>query len=112
MLERFLIGAQAPCELRDEVRRTLRSVSPEVMAFRVRAVMACDATKDFARIRVPILYLQAEQDRLVSKSSFQEIREVKPDAILAAIAAPHFVLQREPNKAVDAMAQFVAGLPS
>ena len=60
----------------------------------------------------PTLYLQAEQDRLVSKSSFQEIREVKPDAILAVIAAPHFVLQREPNKAADAMAQFVAGLPS
>ena len=112
VLERFLIGAQAPRELRDEVRRTLRSVAPEVMAFRVRSVMACDATREFARIRVPTLYLQAEQDRLVTKSSFQEIREVKPDAILAVIAAPHFVLQREPNRAADAMAQFVAALPN
>ena len=91
---------------------TLRSVSPEAMAFPARAVMAFDATKDFARIRVPTLYLQTEQDRLVSKSSFQEIREVKPDAILALIAAPHLVLQREPNKAADVMSQFVASLPS
>ena len=112
VLERFLIGAQAPSELRDEVRRTLRSVSPEVIAFRVRAVMACDATREFALIRVPVLYLQAGQDRLVNKSSFQEIREVKPDAILAVIAAPHFVLRREPNSAADAIAQFVAALPA
>ena len=90
----------------------MRSVSPEVMAFRVRAVMACDATREFARISVPTLYMQAEQDRLVSKSSFQEIREIKPDAILAVIAAPHFVLQREPNMAADAMEQFVAALPN
>ena len=57
------------------------------------------------------LYLQAEQDRLVRKSSFQEIQELKPDTVLGSIAAPHFVLQREPRKAADLIAHFVAGLP-
>ena len=111
LLEHFLIGAHAPRKLRDELRQTLRSVSPEVMAFRVRSVMACDATAELARVRVPTLYLQAEDDRLVSKSSFEEIRELKPDTILAVIAAPHFVLQREPAKAAVVIMQFIAGLP-
>jgi pimeloyl-ACP methyl ester carboxylesterase len=110
VLEHFLIGAHAPPGLRDEVRRTLRSVAPEVMAFRVRAVMACDAAREFSRIRVPTLYLQAEQDRLVSKASFEEIQQLKPDAILAVIGAPHFVLQREPQKAADTIAGFIADL--
>ena len=111
VIEYFLIGAHAPRELRDDVRRTLRSVSPEVVALRVQAVMACDASEQFVRVRVPTLYLQAEQDRLVRKSSFQEIQELKPDTVLVSIAAPHFVLQREPRKAADLIAHFVAGLP-
>jgi pimeloyl-ACP methyl ester carboxylesterase len=112
VIEHFLIGAHAPRELRDDVCRTLRSVSPEVVALRVQAVMACDASEPLVRVRVPTLYLQAEQDRLVRKSSFQEIQELKPDTVLVSIAAPHFVLQREPRKAADLIAHFVAGLPS
>jgi pimeloyl-ACP methyl ester carboxylesterase len=111
VIEHFLIGAHAPRELRDDVRRTLRSVSPEVVALRVQAVMACDASEPLVRVRVPTLYLQAEQDRLVRKSSFQEIQELKPDTVLISIAAPHFVLQREPRKAADLIVHFVAGLP-
>jgi hypothetical protein len=34
------------------------------------------------------------------------------DTVLVSIAAPHFVLQREPRKAADLIAQFVADLPS
>jgi pimeloyl-ACP methyl ester carboxylesterase len=110
-LEHFLIGACAPRELRDQLRRTLRSVSPEVVASRVRAVMECDAREEFVHVRVPTLYLQAEQDRLVKNSSFEEIQRLKPDTALASIPAPHFVLQREPRKAADLIAHFVEGLP-
>lgn len=112
VIEHFLVGAHAPRELRDDVRRTLRSVSPEVVAFRVRAVMACDASEQLVRVRVPTLYLQAEQDRLARESSFQDIQELKPDTVLASIAAPHLVLQREPRKSAELIAHFVADLPS
>jgi pimeloyl-ACP methyl ester carboxylesterase len=112
VIEHFLVGAHAPRELRDEVRRTLRSVSPKVVASRVQAVMACDASEQLLRVRVPTLYLQAEKDRLVGKSSFQEIQELKPDTVLVSIAAPHFVLQREPRKAAELITHFVADLPS
>jgi pimeloyl-ACP methyl ester carboxylesterase len=111
-LEHFLIGTNAPLELRDAVRRTLRSVAPNVIALRVRAVIDCDARGDFARVRVPTLYLQGEQDRLVNKSSFMEIQQLKRDTVLASIPAPHFVLQREPLKAANLIADFAEGLPS
>jgi len=112
VLEHFLIGACAPRELEDAVRRTLRSVSPDVIALRVRAVMACDAREELVRVRVRTLYLQAEQDRLVRKSCFKEIQDLKRDAIFASIPAPHFVLQREPRKAADLIVHFLESLPS
>lgn len=111
VLNRFLIGAKAPRDLRNEVRRTLRSVPPEVLAFRVQAVMTCDATEELARISVPILYLQAGHDRLVGKSAFEEISKLKPDVILKVISGPHLLLQREPQKAADTIMEFIAHLP-
>ena len=110
VLDYFLIGAHAPRELRDAVRHTLRCVSPETMAMRVRAVMDCDAGAELAQVQVPILYLQAKHDRLVKKSSFKQIQQVKADATLALISAPHLVLQREPHKAAGLIAEFVQGL--
>jgi len=112
VLEHFLVGALAPRELKDDVRRTLRSVSADVIAFRVRSVMACDARAELTRVHVPTLYLQAEHDRLVSKSSFEEIQALKPDTTLALIGAPHFVLQVEPYKAAEVITQFIARLPT
>jgi pimeloyl-ACP methyl ester carboxylesterase len=111
-LEHFLIGAPAPRELRDAVRHALRSVPPDVVALRVRAVMACDATEDLVRVRVPTLYLRAEQDRLVRKSCFEEVQRIKQDTILASIPAPHLVLQREPRKSADLIVRFLESLPS
>lgn len=109
-LEYFLIGAHASHELRDTVRRAVRSVPPDVIASRVRAVMACDARDELSQVRVPTLYLQAEQDRLVRKQCFQEIQQIKRDTILASIPAPHLVLQREPSKAADLIVRFLEEL--
>lgn len=110
VIDHFLIGAQAPHDLRDAVRHTLRSVSPEVMALRVRAIMACDAREELVQVQVPTLYLQAKYDRLVKERCFEEIQRLKRDTVLASIPAPHFVLQREPDKAVDLIVNFVRGL--
>jgi pimeloyl-[acyl-carrier protein] methyl ester esterase len=106
-IDYLLIGPHPPHELRDAIRRTLRSVSPKVMALRVRAVMDCDVRDELVQVQVPILYLQAKHDRLVKAGSFQEIQRLQKNAILTSIPAPHLVLQREPRKAADLVAHFV-----
>jgi len=106
----FLIGADAPSDLRAMVFKTLRRVSPEVMAARVRAVLACDVRQELVQVCVPTLYLQGKNDRLVKERCFEEIRQIKPDTTLAAISAPHFLLQREPHKAADAILGFIREL--
>jgi pimeloyl-[acyl-carrier protein] methyl ester esterase len=106
-VDHFLIGGDAPAELQQTVLRTIRSVPPEVIAARIRFVAGCDVRADLAKINVPTLYLQPTGDRLVTAHSLAEIRNAKPDVRAAQVAGPHFLLQREPRKAAELVAEFI-----
>lgn len=107
ILEHFLVGANAPTVLIQQVRRVLKSVAPEVLSSRVQSVLACDAKADLVGTKVPLVYLLASHDRLVSAFSRKEISRLRPDIVLASIAAPHMLLQREPQKAANLIATYV-----
>ncbi len=81
VFEHFLIGASPPNALEAGVRQALRLVNPGVLARRVRAVLGCDAREDLARTEIPIMYIQAEGDRLVRQECF---REASPQSIRLA----------------------------
>lgn len=75
-------------------------VSPDVMARRLREVLSCDAREELARVRCPVLYLQASRDRLVTPAAAREIAQINPGAKIAIIDAPHFVLQANPGAVI------------
>ena len=107
VLEHFLIGASPPDDLAASVLQALRLVSPGVLARRVRAVLECDAREDLARTEVPLLYIQAEDDRLLPAKCFGEVQRARQDAVLVSVPAPHLVFQREPRKAAEVILRFV-----
>jgi len=111
VLTHFLIGQCPPEALEAGVRHALRLVSPEVLAGRVQAVLDCDAREDLAQTKIPIMYVQAESDRLVGAECFEEIQRLRPDTMLASIPAPHLIFQREPRKAAEAILRFIPQLP-
>ena len=107
VIRSLLVGRTAPVELVRRVRRVVSTVSPEVLAVRVRAVLNCDEERALSRISVPLLYVQAAGDRLVRQSSLEAIRVVRPDVTVTRIAAPHFILQREPQIVADAIVSWL-----
>jgi len=109
-LEHFLIGTSSPGNLEVGVRQALRLVNPGVLAGRIQAVLGCDARDDLARTKTPLMYIQAESDRLVRAESLREIQRLRPDTVLALIPAPHLVLQREPQKAAEIIVRFIRQL--
>lgn len=111
-LEQFLIGTSPPSALAADVRQALRLVNSGVLAGRVRSVLNCDAREDLARTEIPLMYIQAEGDRLVRAESFREIQRLRPATVLASIPAPHLVLQREPQKAAEVIVRFIHRLPA
>jgi pimeloyl-ACP methyl ester carboxylesterase len=106
----LLVGRGAPSGLVNQVKTTISSVRPKVLSLRLRRLLSCDETASLAKLQVPMLYLQATDDRLIDKYSFEVVRGAKPDAILQRIPGPHFLLQRKPQAAVDAILAFIESL--
>jgi pimeloyl-ACP methyl ester carboxylesterase len=103
----FLIGTDAPQELAEQFQQAIQAVAPDVLAGRLKSLVNVDVRDELRDCEKPILYLQARRDKLVSKKCLQEILLLKPNLENVTIDAPHLVLQREPERAVKAIEEFL-----
>lgn len=106
----WLVGSEASPSLLATVRAAVSSVQPKVLAARLRAVLACEVRAGLGQVAVPILYIQASQDRLVSASCLEELRRIKPQMAVVVLEGPHLLLQREPRRAAEVVASFAQHL--
>jgi pimeloyl-[acyl-carrier protein] methyl ester esterase len=106
----MLVGPDPQSLLLAAVRHAVSSVKPSVLSGRLNAVLACDVRPELKKVAVPILYLQARQDRLVSRASLEEIQRIKPETSVSVIAGPHLLLQRESQSTATCVADFVRQL--
>lgn len=102
-----LAGPDAPSSLVAAVRSAISSVKAGVLAARIRAILACDVRPALAQVAVPLLYLQATQDRLVGASSLEEILRIRPEAEVVRVPGPHLILQRQPQLCAAAVSEFI-----
>ncbi len=109
-VSRFLVGTDAPESLQAAVRAAIRSVKPTVLTARLLQVLAVDARLALSKVSVPILFIQAQQDRLVGQSCLEEIKRINPQIEVAQIGGPHLILQREPQQSADIVAEFMNSL--
>jgi pimeloyl-ACP methyl ester carboxylesterase len=106
----WLVGADAPTELPVFVRKTIASVQSDVLAARLRAVLACDVGPLLGEINVPLLYLQAQHDRLVRPQCLFEIQRIRPDVQVCVVDGPHFLLQRRPAEVAKIVTDFMTNM--
>jgi len=113
-----LLGLRS-LRIRGELRELLplalaaiRSVRPEVVAARVRAVLKVDVRCRLGALALPLLYLQALRDPLILGHNAAEIARIRPDARIAGIDTRHFLLQLEPKRAAAEIAAFLEALPA
>lgn len=104
----WLVGWDAPISLLRATKRAVSSVKAEVLAHRLRSVLNCDVRKELSQVSVPVLYMQANQDRIVSSRCLQVIQETRADIRVEALNGPHLLLQRHPETAAQILVEFVA----
>lgn len=106
-MSHFLLGRFATPVARQAIARAVALVRPAVMRTRARAVMAVDVSGHLPRIRVPILYLRAADDRLVPASACAYIQELSPTARVSVINGPHCLLQVASDEAAAVVSAFL-----
>ncbi|MCL2075082.1 MAG: lysophospholipase [Betaproteobacteria bacterium] len=106
LLGPWLLGCSNTRTLRAMLNRSLAQVAPKVLRTRLRNVMQVDVMERLRAIRVPILYLRADEDKLIPGSASEAIKAVCPSLHIEAIRAPHGLLQCAPDEAACRIRDF------
>mgnify|MGYP002639388822 CR=1 FL=1 len=99
----FLLNARAKASDIEAVQNAMHKVSPKVLAHRVRGLPRLDVTEEFTRLKMPMLYLLAKQDRLIGRRGLRQMQEHRPDLSVCALDSPHLILQDQPQACVAAI---------
>jgi len=100
-------GADAPEAVTDRLKGIREGVPAETFAARIRAVLTCDVRAELSKVDVPILFLHAQEDRLISRAHLEEMRQIQPRAATEIFPGPHLLLERHPERAAERVARFV-----
>jgi pimeloyl-ACP methyl ester carboxylesterase len=103
----FLYSGRATPELRRAHGNAMAKVKASALRARVAAILAVDHTAQLRKIEVPVLYLRAQQDRLVPAAALRKIERIRPDVFVEEFDAPHFLLQTEPFRCANAVLRFL-----
>lgn len=106
----FLLGASATDAMRRSLRAAVAQVPAAVMRQRISSVLEVDKSDLMRTVKMPILYLQAAQDRVVRPSAARLLAALAPQLQLVQIPGPHLLLQAAPAQAAHAVQQFLASL--
>ncbi|MES2319518.1 MAG: alpha/beta hydrolase [Pseudomonadota bacterium] len=110
LLSPFLQGVGASSDKRRSLRHVLGLARPAVLRARMDAVLAADFSDRMRNVTVPVLYLQAMQDRVVPAAAATHLLTLQPAMQVVAMRGPHLLLQAAPMQAAAAVRQFLTSL--
>ena len=108
----WLEGRFAKPELSDLLRQALSMVPEQTIKYRAKQVLQVNVQSQFEQLTLPVMYLQAKQDRLIWRFNARNLQRAQPKMRLVVLDAPHFLLQAAPEIAATALCDFVDSLQS
>ncbi|ADU37436.1 BioH protein, putative [Variovorax paradoxus EPS] len=111
-MRHLLLGRSASPHLSDMLEDSLRKVSVAVMTRRMKEVQRVDVRDKLSLVRVPAMYLQALQDRVVPGRAATVIQQRLSMLHIVKIEGPHGLLQASPTASARAIENFCRDLPS
>jgi pimeloyl-[acyl-carrier protein] methyl ester esterase len=106
LLSWWLLGRWATPQLESALQSSLRAVEPAVLRCRAVSALRVNVASRLSAISVPVLYLQASEDRLLSRTAGAQILAAIPHADVINILGPHLLLQSAPKACAQAVAKF------
>ena len=110
MLKIWLTGGNTNSGLLSKVKNIVLSIQKSVLIDRLKLVFNCDVREEIGKIKIPILYIRAKNDRLISKSCYDEIKTANSNVELSELDGPHLILQKEPMKSAKIILKFIENI--
>jgi len=104
------MGADLTPLTRLRIVKAIRSVAPSVWRARLRAVLSIDAEHALRNISVPIRYIRATQDKIISLGIARQLQGVVPQLQISDVDGPHFLLLARPDAVARQIRLFASAL--
>jgi len=96
----LLMDSQTSAELIAACQSAISQVRPDVLAARMRDVLAVDCSEEVRGCPTRIVCLNAANDRLIARRGQLGFQRARPDIEMVPIAGPHLLLQCAPQAVV------------
>lgn len=106
LLSWLLLGRWTTPQLQTALRGALESVDPNVLRARAVAALRVDVSSSLGKISVPVLYLRATRDRLLSRRALTRMASGVSHTLVIDIPGPHLLLQASPEACAEAVNSF------
>jgi pimeloyl-[acyl-carrier protein] methyl ester esterase len=106
VLAHLLLGRHSTIALKLALTSAVAQVSSAAFSARINSIHTVNVLTKLRLISVPVLYLQATEDRLVPAKAAAVIQKELPSARVVPIAAPHCLLQAVPDSAASIVKAF------
>jgi len=102
-----LLGKWSTPFLASKLRDTIKKVQHHVLSQRLKLIESLDSKSRVQAIKIPILYLAANNDRLVPISNSIEIKTNNSNVTVQCLDGPHALLQTRPKESALLISEFV-----
>jgi pimeloyl-ACP methyl ester carboxylesterase len=103
-----LTGFKHASRFVDSIRAANAPVLPSVRASRLRSALRIDVCDQLAGLKVPVIYLRGNHDRLVFSSCVRQVVSAKPNTTVVRVPGPHLLLQVAPQRSWQEVSSFVS----
>ena len=88
--------------------QALRSLSPEVIAERLRLIALTDVRPELRMLRIPVVLVQFTDDLVIGRRAREELEEACPHAEVVRVPGPHFAIETKPRETAGAILPRIA----
>jgi pimeloyl-[acyl-carrier protein] methyl ester esterase len=107
LIQSILTNGAKDRQIAASVQRAISKVSVKVLQTRIQAINGLSVDVGASSIKMPSLYLQASNDRVVPNDCYFSLQRLIPHLKLAKIEGPHCLLQVNPKASINAILDFL-----
>jgi pimeloyl-[acyl-carrier protein] methyl ester esterase len=107
LLQHLCLNGERSASLLEQTVSVLRSVPATTMHARLATLASIDVRPVLQKVTVPVLYLQASRDRIVSPRLGRALTSKLSNVSIRQVEGPHLLLQARPHDCAEAILQFL-----